>query len=364
MLLCQARIRNLARGLAPNLILVGFSLTLSFAVAELVSRLFFPDTDLRYVDDPEALYYFEPNQVGTFTLANGFSSPPARINRFGFRGADVDARSPRRILILGDSFTFGTGVSDEETFSARLGHAFDGQVAVVNGGQGGYGVFQMAATLRRVGEELHPNLVIVVLWQGDFLRQPPDPTEAEQFFRRRHILRLIKSSVFLTHIGRRLDRLLLHFDVRAAVPPVGQTAKPPSSDPKSIVEAHLRGLAADAPRLQEMHQQAQCYGQGILLVLWPKEGFASVAEEGLANRLTEALAVFAGEHGIPFTSLQPTLQRMPSRLLLIPNDWHPTPLAHCLAAQHIGSELTRLGFPIVRPIPCDILEAPSKQSAG
>jgi hypothetical protein len=125
------------------------------------------------------------------------------------------------------------------------------------------------------------------------------------------------------------------------------------------VEAHLRGFAADAPRLLEMHQQARRYGQGVLLVLWLKEGFAAVAEEGLASRLTKALAVFAREHGIPFTSLQPTLQRMPSRLLLIPNDWHPTPLAHCLVAQHISSELTRLGFPMVRPIPCDMAEARS-----
>jgi len=45
-----------------------------------------------------------------------------------------------------------------------------------------------------VGEDLRPHLVIIVLRQGDFLRQPPDAAERAQFIRRR-CLSQIKSSV-------------------------------------------------------------------------------------------------------------------------------------------------------------------------
>src|SRR5262245_28184592 len=44
-------------------------------------------------------------------------------NHWGFRGGPVEhAKGERtRVLMLGDSFTYGVGVEDDETFSARLG---------------------------------------------------------------------------------------------------------------------------------------------------------------------------------------------------------------------------------------------------
>ena len=103
------RIRRAGRDAAIDLTLVGTSLALLFIVGEILCRLFFPDTRLRYVSDSEALYHFAPNQVGTTELASGMPAPPARINHLGLRGADPDPTRPRA-LVLGDSFTFGSGV--------------------------------------------------------------------------------------------------------------------------------------------------------------------------------------------------------------------------------------------------------------
>src|SRR5438270_10758376 len=106
-------IRIRRRELALRLLLLAFSFVLLFAAGEVLCRLFFPDTQLRYVADLNALYYFEPNQVGTVSLADGSPSPAARIDHWGFRRSGVEPRGGRCILVLGDSFTFGAGVSDD-----------------------------------------------------------------------------------------------------------------------------------------------------------------------------------------------------------------------------------------------------------
>src|SRR5439155_16553885 len=66
------------------------------------------------------------------------AGPLARINRLGLRGHEQDAWT-RHVCILGDSFTFGSGVRDDETFAARLDHWLGGTVSVINGSQPGYG---------------------------------------------------------------------------------------------------------------------------------------------------------------------------------------------------------------------------------
>ena len=349
-----AKPRILTHEFALRLTLIGFSFALLFATGEILCRLFFPDTRLRYVTDQEALFYFEPNQVGTIDLANGSTSLPVRINQLGFRGPDLEQRRGHQFLVLGDSLTFGWGVSDDQTFVSRLDRAFGDEVSVLNGGQPGYGVFQMAATLRRVGEQLRPELVILVLWQGDLLREPPDVAERDQFFLRRRLLQFFKTSVFLTHVYRRVERLLLRFGAESLVLRVRDTDGQAGLDSEAIVNLHLRGFEADSLRLLAMHHQALRYGRGLFLVLWPKEDFANDAEPGLAQKLTETVEAFARQHRIPFISLQSAMRRRPSTSLVIPNDWHPTPLAHCLAAEHIADQLVRLGFRMMEPVLCSV----------
>jgi len=348
------RIRRGVRDAAVRLTLVGASLATLLIVGEIVCRLFFPDTRLRYVNDPEALYHLAPNQVGTTELASGLPAPPARINQLGLRGADSDATRPR-ILVLGDSFAFGAGVGDDETFSARVDQWFGGSVSVVNGGHPGYGIFQMAATLRRVGENLRPRLVIVVLWQGDFLRQPPDAAERARFMHRQRLSQIVKTSVLGTHLYRRLERLMAKTGQDSLVFRVGEGGKQAQASAQTVRESHLRGMRADLPRLLAMHEEARRYGRGLLLVLWPKEDFASLpeAERGLAQDLTVGLEDFARQHSIPFISVQAAMRRIASKKqLLIPNDWHPTPFAHCLAAEQIAQKLNDLDFPLVRSAGC------------
>ena len=63
----------------------------------------------------------------------------------------------KRVLFLGDSFTYGLGAADEDTFVGRLEHAWP-EVEVANGGCSGYGTAQSLAVLDLLGPRFKPEL--------------------------------------------------------------------------------------------------------------------------------------------------------------------------------------------------------------
>lgn len=96
-----------------------------------------------------------------------------RTNRYGLRGRDPVMPKPPgtfRILMLGDSFTFGFPVRDEETFCARIEHGLRAQgypVEVVNGGVSGYSPTLHYLSLRDQFLAFEPDLVVLWYDLGD-----------------------------------------------------------------------------------------------------------------------------------------------------------------------------------------------------
>lgn len=85
-------------------------------------------------------------------------------NAEGFRGArDFPMQKDSgktRIVLIGDSFTFGEIVSDDETFAALLQRDFP-NTEILNLGIHGYGHDQMLIHLRERGLPYHPDIVIL-----------------------------------------------------------------------------------------------------------------------------------------------------------------------------------------------------------
>ena len=91
-----------------------------------------------------------------------------RLNRAGFRGPAAGEGAPgrRRVLLLGDSLTFGTGVEDRETFAARLG-GLAPALEPLNLGVSGYGTDQELLLLEREGLPLAPSVVVLNVCMGN-----------------------------------------------------------------------------------------------------------------------------------------------------------------------------------------------------
>lgn len=85
-----------------------------------------------------------------------------RINSKGLRDGETSYEKPKctfRIVLIGDSLTFGFGVPIEKHFSTLLEGYFK-DVEVINMGVGGFGVDQLLLYLRQEGFRYEPDLVL------------------------------------------------------------------------------------------------------------------------------------------------------------------------------------------------------------
>ncbi|HPC16359.1 MAG TPA: SGNH/GDSL hydrolase family protein [Candidatus Hydrogenedentes bacterium] len=93
-------------------------------------------------------------------------------NRRGFRSMREYAHRPEAftVMIVGDSFTFGTDAESEDDVWPAALEQIDGRLHVLNFGVGGYGVDQMYLTIRESIVEYKPHLVILAYIDEDLQR--------------------------------------------------------------------------------------------------------------------------------------------------------------------------------------------------
>jgi hypothetical protein len=116
------------------------------------------------------------DQLLGWRLKDGIGTPESSFSttRFGIRN-NGPVRLPlttKAVLAVGDSFTVGSGVRDEETWPAQL----EQQISkpVINGAAGGWGVDQMVLRAEMLSETFTPSTIIVGILGQDSLRNSFD----------------------------------------------------------------------------------------------------------------------------------------------------------------------------------------------
>lgn len=149
--------------------------------AEIVLRLAWPQIFPIYErgmlsPDPVLGHVLTPNFNGTLSRVD--FNIDVRINRNGLRGPELQprGRSTVRILFLGDSMTWGWGVTDEQMYPAVLGQQLraryqDVDIQIVNAGVPFYGTIDEVALLRQRIDEFDPDIVIVTFNAVDDFEQ-------------------------------------------------------------------------------------------------------------------------------------------------------------------------------------------------
>lgn len=162
------------RDFLQNVCLMFISICLCLVAIELIFILLNVEAKVSlkglYTSDPIVGYVNTPNF--SVTNQNWFRPYEITINSHGLRGPEfaIEQKNRLRILVLGDSMTFGVYVDDNETFCRLLEKEERGKritLEVLNGGVDGYWPRNELLWFGSRGISFGPDIVILVLYIGN-----------------------------------------------------------------------------------------------------------------------------------------------------------------------------------------------------
>ncbi|OGR27433.1 MAG: hypothetical protein A2139_13350 [Desulfobacca sp. RBG_16_60_12] len=147
----------------------------AFGLAEVAVRLISPQEvgPVRFACDPELGEIPVPGQQGERRFPGVFTFRYSN-NSLGWRGRREYREAKQtdyRVLFLGDSFTYGTGVNDDQTFAALVEKGLRADhlsVEVMNAGCPGKGSDYELKSFQTVGRTFHPDLTVLCFFSNDF----------------------------------------------------------------------------------------------------------------------------------------------------------------------------------------------------
>jgi lysophospholipase L1-like esterase len=336
--------RKIALGrLLGNLTALAAGILVSALLAEVVLRLlglghpYYSAPELyRPSADPQLVFEPRPN-------FEGFSEgTTVRTNSLGLRERELPLDKPPgvvRVLFLGDSVTFGSGVPNDAPFprvvEAALVDLPGPRVETVNAAVVGYNTTQELARLEAVGPAYRPDVVVVTFVVNDLLDafsifdHQYDPTglfaDQKVWLRRNsHLYRFVQNTYW--RVAGELRRL--------------RSERAPPLRPRARVEERLGELGAIA-------EWARANDARFLLALYPDnlDDPVSPGSSGERRSVRQELLGFAERSGHPVVDLSPALGdvRDPrAREFRLREDPHPSPAGHRAIAEALVPPLRSL----------------------
>jgi len=181
--------RTRHRELVGKFWLAAFSTAIAYVVIDVVAgQLLIKPLSPPLVPDQYRHHRLVPNSNAEFRQPD--FNYVQRVNNLGLRGPDTTVEKPPgtyRIVMLGDSFTMGKGVEDDQTFTALLGASLAPRVAncggpaveVLNGGVDSYAPILAYIQLKRDIDPLRPDLVVLNLDVSDLVQEAAYRSQAD-----------------------------------------------------------------------------------------------------------------------------------------------------------------------------------------
>jgi hypothetical protein len=269
-------------------------------------------------DDPLIAHEHAPNRSARLMGVE------VTTNAEGLRDRDIPIEPTPgrlRVMMLGDSLTFGWGVSIEDTFSKRIEklYASDGVSAeVINTGVGNWNTVQQVRYFLTKGYQYKPEIVVLNFFVND----------AEPVPESRPPSLLMRHCYLCVFVAGRIDTLRRSFKQ------------------VSTWDEYYLGLYGDSKSpgwlaaRDAMKQLADyCKANGIRLIIASLPELHDVSDYKF-DKITSLVRSTAHDLDVQFVDLLPSVQQAPSSSLWVtPPDPHPNSLAHKLMASGIYSAL-------------------------
>lgn len=166
------------RKILPHIFLSFVTIFIILLLSEILVRKFKPQITFTqalkyspdcYDSDPDIPFTLAKGRTCNMININGEFRTTAGLNSLGYRGKEFAIRKPsdkKRILIIGDSMTFGWGIPDDQTYPFHLENILKTKgysaVEVINGGySGGLSPDSFYVYLKNRGLELKPDIIML-----------------------------------------------------------------------------------------------------------------------------------------------------------------------------------------------------------
>ena len=177
-----------------------------YIVILLIGGIFLLDRAMGWMGHPtsEQMQYSYPFHLKSEHNSKEFKTK-FETNSWGLRSPQVKKDERKRILHLGDSFTFGWGVESDESFPQLIGNQLDSSIyQTINAGMIGIGTYQYLASYANHLKDLQPNYLIINLYANDLMNAAPRPVSDREHLDRKKYAR------GFTRKEKWLDKLFPH----------------------------------------------------------------------------------------------------------------------------------------------------------
>jgi lysophospholipase L1-like esterase len=302
-----------------RIILLTITVTLSALAAEAATRIIFRDVTTS--SDNGGFFSIRWSRGGHVqTHEHGFRERPFSMAK---------AAGTYRIVVLGDSFTFGNGLEAADRYSDRLQQFLSGTFEVLNFGTPGANTPQHLHTLRSRVLPADPDFVLLQWFindiEGDSVEgrpviRPLIPTLAIHNWLQAH-------SALYTVANMRWGEIQVTSGVAGSYPDYLQVR---AGDPNSA------DARRDADTLKKIIAETRGQGRGIGIVLFPDPG-PDMGDSYPFAYLHDRVMAVCRETNIPCLDLRKDYAAVSDRrsLWVSPFDHHPSAKANEIAAVKI-----------------------------
>ncbi len=292
----------------------------------------------------EGLLRLKPQFVG----GGGGGNPALRriyqglysVNTLGLRGPELPpaASDPaHRILVVGDSFTFGQGVKDHQTFPVYLEEVANQaspfpRYRVINAGRSGTNTREQVEFLEQRGLGVEPDSILVQFYLND-LEVNARSDSASDAWIDQLLNQPLKMSYTLFFLKDRCDRLMLQSEASAC------GSRPADIWMQGLLEQIRNdgdGWRAFETAVKQFASLQDKRGVPVRFVLYPHPGLDS----SFMREIHECVAAKIREFDLTVVDLLDVFDELEASDQIVSEmDHHPSPAMHRIAAASVWQAL-------------------------
>jgi lysophospholipase L1-like esterase len=239
-----------------------------------------------------------------------------QINSEGFRGDDFDVRDDRkRVLFIGDSYTFGWGVGQEDVLTRSVERVlakppYKLRINAYNLGVPGYNTVQEYHLLTQVLDQYAPSLVVLGYVMND--AQPQHNVHVRPSIHYKYV-----ASWLLAFVRERIN---YHIYENEPVLTTGVNA--PDADYLGAVKENAPKWAAGRQAFEDMVSLCKSRNIPFLVVIFPSYNMP-FADRYPFRRIHTEVSLLAENQGVKAVDILPFLEKKDYREFRVEGDGHP-----------------------------------------